>query len=179
MCARKFVLFLVVLLCCASLFALPQFGGSTKNQPTEATVQSAPEAVEGAPETVSESSAVQPAKEPESEKSGFLFWGRKAEQAQGAEDLATINDLYDAELENRDSELDAVEGKDEGLRFAAGLGTFTHFYADEPLLGIEGYVGIRKGSWLVLGGIGYEDAFALNDPKKEDITGRLVLVKTF
>ena len=46
-------------------------------------------------------------------------------------------------------------------------------------MGIEGYVGIGKGSWLVLGGVGYEDAFALDDPKKEDITGRLVLVKTF
>ena len=175
MCSRKFVLFLIVSLCCASLFALPQFGSAKKNQPTEATVQSAPEAVEGAPETVSENSAVQPAKEPESEKSGFLFWGKKAEEKQGAEDLAVINDLYAEELENRDAELDA----EEGIRLAVGLGTFSHFYADEPKMGIEGYVGIRKGSWLVLGGVGYEDAFALDDPKKEDITGRLVLVKTF
>lgn len=173
MCSRKFVLFLIVSLCCASLFALPQFGSAKKTQPTEATVQSAPETAESVPETVSESSAVQPKEEQESK--GFLFWGKKAEEKQGAEDLAVINDLYAEELENRDAELDA----EEGIRLAVGLGTFSHFYADEPKMGIEGYVGIRKGSWLVLGGVGYEDAFALNDPKKEDITGRLVLVKTF
>lgn len=177
MCSRKFVLFLIVSLCCASLFALPQFGSAKKNQPTEATVQSAPETAESAPETVSESSVPQPKEEQESK--GFLFWGKKTEQAQGAEDLAVINDLYDAELENRDAELDAAEGNDEGIRLAVGLGTFTHIYADEPKMGIEGYVGIRKGSWMVLCGVGYEDAFALEDPKKEDITGRLVLVKTF
>jgi hypothetical protein len=177
MCARKFVLFLIVSLCCASLFALPQFGSAKKTQPTEATIQSATETVADEPESVSENSATQPKEEQESK--GFLFWGKKTEQAQGAEDLATINDLYDAELENRDSELDAVEGKDEGMRFAAGLGTFTHFYADEPLLGVEGYVGIQKGSWTLLGGVGYEDALSLGNPKKEDLTGKVLLIKAF
>ena len=54
---------------------------------------------------------------------GLPLLGRKAEEKQGAEDLAVINDLYAEELEERDAELDA----EQGIRLAVGLGTFSHF----------------------------------------------------
>lgn len=167
MCVKKLSVLLFVLLCCASLFALPQFGSSRKIQPTEATAQSATEKAEKESEMLSSNSQSQPSEE-KTEKKGIFGWNSK-------KDLAALNALYEEELAERDAELDKIQK----MKFVAGTGVTSNVLSDDRKLGIEGYAGVQKGSLTFLGGVGYEDVMNFKDNTKEKVTGKLMLLKSF
>lgn len=168
MCVRKLSVLLLVLLCCASLFALPQFGSSKKIQPTEATAQSVTETVAEESEMLSSNSQTQPSEENTSKK-GIFGWGSK-------KDVEAINALYEEELAERDAELDKLQK----AKFTAGIGVNSRLLSDNKNLGVEGYAGVQKGSWTFLGGVGYDNVLKMSGSSvKNQLSGKLMLLKNF
>lgn len=176
MCPRKFVLFACVFVCCSALFALPQFGSSRNLQPTVATTPAAPEAAEPAPEQLSVSSPAQPAEESIKAKKGIFSFFRTEE---AVADLEAVNDIQAAVIEERDAELDKVQKESVSFKPVFGLGSYTYPYSEEPTVGIQGIVGVKKGNWALLCGVGYGDITQLDDPKKECMMTQVMLVKAF
>lgn len=167
MCRKSIVLFLIVFFCCSVVFAMPPNPFSPKSQPTEDTTLAVPEAAVSETEKISEDSP----KSTENSKPIFPFFHKTPKEEVGE----IVIDMYEQKLEERDAELDAKEW----FKPVLGVGTFTHFYAEEPKFGAEFVVGVQKGSWSLLGSIGYDDVLSLDDPKKEDIVGRVMIIKSF
>ena len=176
MCRKIFIVLFVCVFVSAHLFAFAFVPGKARTVQTEATMETGETAIDIVPVPCEDSQKAQLEEAIELlNNSKTLSRDKATADAVKAlkisyEDLKTVNSLTLGALEEAEKRLK----KESGLHLIVGAGTC--FDIDDYR--IHGLLGIRKGSWLILGEAGLKDIKS-SDFKKENMYGSVNLAYEF